>query len=159
MNLQLDIQNASSGTAVPAPELLEQWVRAALEGRRDDAELSLRIVDEAEIADLNRRYRDKPYPTNVLSFPADLPAGLELPHLGDIVICAPVVAREADEQHKPAPAHWAHMVVHGALHLLGYDHIDDNDAALMEAQEVAILARLHFADPYQETEDSTQNHV
>lgn len=158
MNLCLDIQNASSGVEPPPAATLEQWVRAALDGRRDDAELSLRIVDEDEIAQLNARYRGKDYPTNVLSFPSDLPPELELPHLGDIVICAGVVEREACEQHKSSAAHWAHMVVHGTLHLLGYDHIDDAEAAEMEGLETDILQRLAFPNPYETAEDSTQNH-
>jgi probable rRNA maturation factor len=149
MNLRVDIQNASSSAGLPPPAALKRWVRAALDGRRASAELSLRIVDEQEITELNGRYRGKHVPTNVLSFPAGLPAGLALPHLGDIVICAPVVAREADEQHKPPHAHWAHMVVHGTLHLLGHDHIEDAEATVMEDLEIAILARLHVANPYQ----------
>jgi probable rRNA maturation factor len=148
MNLCVDIQNASAGAALPPPERLEQWLHAAIAPRREDAELSLRIVDEAEITALNARYRGKDYPTNVLSFPADLPAVLDLPLLGDIVICAGVVEREAREQHKPLEAHWAHMVIHGALHLLGYDHIDDADAETMEALEVEILQQLHYPNPY-----------
>jgi probable rRNA maturation factor len=158
MNLCLDIQNAGGGAASPPPEMLEQWVRAALDGRREEAELSLRIVDEPEIAALNAQYRGKDYATNVLSFPADLPPELQLPHLGDIVICAAVVEREAREQHKTSAAHWAHMVVHGVLHLLDYDHIEDADAAEMEALEIAILQQLAFSNPYETAEDSTQNH-
>lgn len=158
MNLCLDIQNASSGSAPPADADLERWVGAALDGRRVEAELSLRIVDEAEITELNHQYRGKNYATNVLSFPSDLPPELELPHLGDIVICAGVVEREAREQHKAPAAHWAHMVVHGTLHLLGYDHIDDDEAEAMEGLEIAILERLAFPNPYATAEDSTQNH-
>jgi len=158
MNLCLDIQNASSDPAIPPASDLERWVRAALDGRRDDAELSLRIVDEPEITELNAQYRGKDYPTNVLSFPADLPPELGLPHLGDIVICAGVVEREAREQHKSSGAHWAHMVVHGTLHLLGHDHIEETEAAAMEGLEIAILQRLAFPNPYETAEDSTQNH-
>jgi probable rRNA maturation factor len=103
------------------------------------------------MAQLNQHYRGKPGPTNVLSFPADLPESLQLPLLGDIVICAPVVAREAVEQGKPAAAHWAHMAVHGALHLLGYDHICETEATEMEDLETAILATLGFPCPYPDT--------
>lgn len=148
MNLTLDIDDVSGAADVPDPAQLERWVGAALAGRRDEAELSLRIVDIAEITELNRHYRGGDYATNVLSFPADLPDALELPHLGDIVVCADVVAREASEQHKPLPAHWAHMLVHGTLHLLGYDHIDDTEAEEMEALERTILADLGYPDPY-----------
>ena len=147
VNLCLDIDNVSTHT-VPSAAQFESWVRAALESERDDAEISLRIVDTDEIVALNQRYRGKDYATNVLSFPADLPPALKLPHLGDIVICAPVVEREAIEQNKPALAHWAHMIVHGTLHLLGYDHIEDADAAVMETLEIEILRALNFANPY-----------
>jgi probable rRNA maturation factor len=168
MNLCLDIQVASTATIPPEAEL-EHWVQAALEGRRASAEVSLRIVDEPEIAALNRDYRGRDYATNVLSFPADLPPELELDHLGDIVICAPVVIREAREQDKAPHAHWAHMLVHGTLHLLGYDHIDEAEAGAMEALETAILATLGFGDPYRDPlsndsnpafdqEESTPNH-
>jgi len=158
MNLTLDIDDVSGAADVPEPPLFERWVSAALEGHRDIAELSLRIVDADEITELNRHYRGGDYATNVLSFPADLPEELELPHLGDIVVCAEVVAREADEQHKPLAAHWAHMLVHGTLHLLGYDHIDDTEAEEMEALERTILATLGYPDPYLPVEDSTRNH-
>lgn len=157
MNLCLDVQIATTAT-VPAAAELEQWVQAALTDRCASAEISLRIVDEPEITVLNRDYRGRDYATNVLSFPADLPPELELDHLGDIVICAPVVAREAGEQHKSVDAHWAHMLVHGTLHLLGYDHIEDAEAATMETLETDILRQLGFADPYREQEESTPNH-
>ena len=147
ITLCLDIDNVSTHT-VPSDEQFESWVRAALDSRREDAEISLRIVDTDEITALNHQYRGKDYATNVLSFPADLPPELNLPHLGDIVICAAVVEREADEQKKPHLAHWAHMIVHGTLHLLGYDHIDDEDALVMETLEVEILQSLNIADPY-----------
>ncbi len=158
MNLTLDIDDVSGAADAPAPALLERWVGAALAGHRDEAELSLRIVDSAEITELNRHYRGGDYATNVLSFPADLPDELELPHLGDIVVCAEVVAREAVEQCKPLDAHWAHMLVHGTLHLLGYDHIDDAEADEMEARERTILAGLGYPDPYLPAEDRTQSH-
>ena len=161
MNLCLDIDNVSS-RSVPNPQTFDKWVRAALAARpeasRDGAaEISLRIVDSDEIAELNHQYRGKDYATNVLSFPADLPPELELPHLGDIVVCAEIVEREADEQHKPREAHWAHMIVHGTLHLLGYDHIDDAEADIMENLEIRILQSLDFANPY--LEDDVVDHV
>ncbi|MFT5710906.1 MAG: putative rRNA maturation factor [Halioglobus sp.] len=148
MNLQVDIQSVSSESA-PKEEDIRRWVRAALHKHPEDAELTVRIVDIDEMATLNQTYRGKSGPTNVLSFPSDLPAELELPLLGDIVICAPVVAREATEQHKPAIAHWAHMTVHGTLHLLGYDHQEEAEALAMESLETTILATLDYPCPYQ----------
>lgn len=162
MNLELDIQVATTAAPLPSTADFERWVAAALGGHRDSAEVSLRLVDEEEMRSLNRDYRGKDSATNVLSFPADLPPELELDLLGDIAICAPVVAREADEQRKPAQAHWAHLTVHGTLHLLGYDHIEDAEADAMEALETAILAQLGIPDPYHlttsESEGSTQSH-
>ena len=138
---------------MPSPARLRRWARAALGARK--GELTLRIVGPAESRSLNHRFRHKDKPTNVLSFPYDpLPRPLsrkrergEQP-LGDVVICAAVVAREAREQGKAPAAHWAHMVVHGVLHLLGFDHIQTEDARVMEGRERAILARLSFPDPY-----------
>ena len=114
------------------------------------AEVEICIVDTTQSAELNRHYRNKTGPTNVLSFSADLPRGVPLPLLGELIICAPVIVREAAEQNKPICAHWAHMVVHGTLHLLGYDHIKDRDALIMEARETEILTGLGFAAPYPE---------
>ncbi|MBB3059304.1 rRNA maturation RNase YbeY [Microbulbifer rhizosphaerae] len=148
MDLRLDVQRPSRCSGLPSDEQIAAWARAAIGDARESAELSVRIVDEDESLALNRRYRGKGKPTNVLSFPADLPEELGLPLLGDLVICAPVVAREADQQHKEPPAHWAHMVVHGTLHLLGYDHIEDADAEIMEGLETRLLEGLGFPDPY-----------
>ncbi|PLW83813.1 rRNA maturation RNase YbeY [Kineobactrum sediminis] len=149
MNAHVDIQNASSEPVPEEPDLC-RWINAALAHSQvsDTAELCLRLVDEEEMTALNSGYRGKAGATNVLSFPADLPPELDLPLLGDIVICAPVVAREAIAQGKPPAAHWAHMVVHGCLHLLGYDHIDEDDAAVMEVLETTILAQLGLPCPY-----------
>lgn len=133
---------------VPDELRLRHWALAALAGRRDRGELSIRVVDEAESAVLNSRYRHKQGPTNVLSFPTELPTGVPLAPLGDLVICAPVVRREAREQGKSEEAHWAHMVVHGCLHLLGYDHVTDAQAREMEPLELVILAGLGYPDPY-----------
>lgn len=129
---------------------MRRWVRAALDAAHAGAEISVRIVDEPEMRELNARYRHKDYPTNVLSFPAGLPPGVDVPLLGDIVICAPLVEREAAEQHKAPRAHWAHLLVHGTLHLLGHDHERARDAEVMEALERRILAGLKFPDPYRE---------
>ena len=127
-----------------------RWVAAALESRVRRADLAIRLVDEREGCALNRHYRGKDYATNVLSFPAELPEGVKLPVLGDIVICAPVVAREAHEQGKEVSAHYAHLTVHGVLHLLGWDHEDSREAEAMESLERQVLDSLGFADPYLE---------
>ena len=145
--LDLELQCASAA-AVPAEAAFRRWAGAALAGRRVAAELTIRVVDEAEGRSLNQDYRGRDYATNVLSFPVGLPAGVELPILGDLVICAPVVAREAAEQGKDESAHWAHLTVHGVLHLLGFDHETSVDAEVMEAAERKILASLGFPDPY-----------
>ncbi len=148
VRLRLDLQDVSNGFDIPAQSLLKLWVRAALEGQRRQAEISLRIVDEAEMSELNGQYRGKAYPTNVLSFPADLPPEVKLPYLGDIVICAAVVEREALAQGKQPHDHWAHLLVHGTLHLLGFDHIESADAEAMEGREIEILETLAIANPY-----------
>ncbi|HEX5352462.1 MAG TPA: rRNA maturation RNase YbeY [Rhodanobacteraceae bacterium] len=128
------------------------WITAALAGahRRKPAELSIRIVVAREGRALNRRYRGKDYATNVLSFPVELPRGVASPLVGDLVICAPVVAREAREQRKSPRDHYAHLTVHGVLHLLGHDHQNQRDASRMEKLEARILASLGIADPYVE---------
>ena len=147
VNLQVDIQRACSESTAD-DEDIESWIAAALEHRRHDAEVSVRLVTEEEMTALNHQYRGRDSSTNVLSFPADLPVDLEHPLLGDIVICPAVVAREAAEQGKSEQQHWAHMLVHGCLHLLGYDHIDPQDAELMESLETTILKSLGCPCPY-----------
>ncbi len=146
--LRVTLQTATQTKALPSDADFERWIGAALAGRRESAELTVRIVDEDEAARLNHRYRHKDYPTNVLSFPAQLPAGMESALLGDLVICAPLVMREAAEQGKPAQAHWAHLTIHGTLHLLGYDHESASQAEEMESLETALLAGLGYPDPY-----------
>ena len=150
MNVDLDVQYAivDDDGEPPSPELIRTWVEAALNDQRDVAELTVRIVADEEIQELNRNYRHKDKPTNVLSFPFEKIDGIELPLLGDIVICAAVVAREAQQQHKPLLNHWAHMVVHGVLHLLGYDHIDEVEAEEMETLEIKVLQGLGINNPY-----------
>ena len=150
MSLTVDIQCASA-EPVPDEDDLRSWIAAALatQPSRGDTEISLRLVDVEEMARHNEAFRGVAGPTNVLSFPADLPAELNLPLLGDILICAPIVRAEARQQQKLLAAHWAHMAVHGTLHLLGYDHIEDSEATKMEALESAILAGLHYPCPYQ----------
>ena len=145
--IDLDLQRAGEWDDLPSVEDFETWVAAAL-GSIEDAELTVRIVGREESRELNRTYRGKNSDTNVLSFPAELPEGVELPLLGDIVICAPRVVEEAAAQGKPEHNHWAHLTVHGVLHLLGYDHQDDEQAEEMEALETALLAGLGIPDPY-----------
>ncbi|MCB1674967.1 MAG: rRNA maturation RNase YbeY [Halioglobus sp.] len=149
MILQVDVQNASAET-VPAADEIRGWIAATLAevGRQQDTEITVRLVDSAEMSQLNRAYRGKPGPTNVLSFAADLPPRFALPLLGDIVICAPLVHREAGEQCKSPAAHWAHMTIHGTLHLLGYDHTEEEQASTMEALESSILNHLEYPCPY-----------
>nr|WP_264673117.1 rRNA maturation RNase YbeY [Marinobacter nanhaiticus] len=141
------MQQASDAEELPDDENLVRWAQAGWLGDYR-SEVTLRIVNEDESASLNGQYRQKDYPTNVLSFPFEQPEGIEVPLAGDLVICAGVVAREAQEQHKTLDAHWAHMVIHGMLHLQGYDHIDDREAEEMEALEVRLLAELGFSNPY-----------
>ncbi len=152
MKLELELQRATEIEPLPTIADFEGWVEQALEGHRDEAELAIRLVDEAESQQLNREYRGKDRPTNVLSFPADLPAVVASPLLGDLVICAPVVLREAKEQGKTEEAHWAHMVVHGVLHLVGYDHQNEQEAAEMEGIEAALLKEMGYRNPYEEEE-------
>ncbi|MRI32841.1 rRNA maturation RNase YbeY [Endozoicomonas sp. OPT23] len=151
--VHVDIQVASDSKQLPESSDIECWAAAAVGGNRDEAEVSLRIVDLEEGAELNFQWRQKEGPTNVLSFPSDLPEELNLPLLGDLVICAPVVEREAKEQGKTLTSHWAHMIVHGTLHLQGYDHIQDDEAEEMEALETSIMQTLGFDDPYQVREE------
>lgn len=147
MTVELEIQRVSAAPA-PDDDAFRRWVGAALAGRRETAELTVRIVDEAEGRALNARWRGRDYATNVLSFPAELPPGVALPLLGDLVVCAPVVAREAAEQGKSEADHWAHLVIHGTLHLLGFDHESESDAVVMEGLERELLAGLGIGDPY-----------
>ena len=152
IRLDVSVHYGLPRAGLPAAVSFRKWVAAALEGRIREADLAIRIVDAREGRALNRHYRGKDYATNVLSFPADLPeglpAGVRLPLLGDLVLCAPVIAKEAREQKKPLAAHYAHMTVHGALHLLGWDHEDACDAECMEKLEREILADLGIEDPY-----------
>ena len=144
----IEIQYAMSAEGLPAEDSVRQWAGLALADTAGNPELTIRIVDEAEITVLNHRYRGKDYPTNVLSFPYQALPGVESSLLGDVVICAPVVVREAVAQSKTLDAHWAHMVIHGVLHLLGYDHHDSGEATRMEQHETGLLNRLGYTDPY-----------
>ncbi len=153
MELYIDFQVATQSPDLPAAADFARWAAAALAGRRERAALTIRIVDPAEGHALNLRFRGQDRPTNVLSFPFEAPPGLPGGAgldalLGDLVICAPLVSTEALEQGKAASAHWAHLVVHGVLHLLNYDHLTNTDAQLMEGLETAILIGLGFPPPY-----------
>jgi probable rRNA maturation factor len=150
MTLQLEVQIALANQNLPEQAELYRWAEAALAGAgyRRQAELVVRIVNAAESAALNETYRHKQGPTNVLSFPFEAPAPIETDLLGDIVICAPVVVQEAATQNKAVQAHWAHMVIHGVLHLLGYDHQEDSQAKQMEILETRILTGLGYPAPY-----------
>ena len=153
MTIVVDVQYAQeelpdAEVEVPSPQEFERWVAAALAERCEAGEVSIRVVGVTEGTTLNETYRQRSGPTNVLSFPVDDSPELDPPLLGDLVICAPLVMREAQEQHKPAIAHWAHLTVHGTLHLLGHDHEEPREAEIMEGLEAEILAALGYADPY-----------
>jgi probable rRNA maturation factor len=156
----LDLQLASDCSDIPTQQDIQLWLDSLLSYQQlNNKEITVRIVDDAEIQQLNQQYRGKDQPTNVLSFPFELPElvlpdGVHLDEsmsnfLGDIVICAQVVKRESKEQNKMIGHHWAHMLIHGTLHLLGYDHIEEQDAEAMEGIEIAILQKLAIDDPYQ----------
>lgn len=153
MTVALDLQNVvdpalPEAKTIPGQQQFECWVEAATERMRGDAHLTIRLVGVDEMTELNQTYRHKQGPTNVLSFPFEAPPEIDVALLGDIIICAAVVNREAVEQNKPLDAHWAHMVVHGCLHLLGYDHMEERETEEMEALEIDILAGLGYNNPY-----------
>ena len=153
MTVQVDVQNACDDATVPEVPIVESWIESAVvaAGIDVDTEVSVRVVSPEEVYALNSKYRGKDKPTNVLSFPAGKVAGLpdDMPQLlGDIVVCAQVVRDEAREQGKAVADHWAHMLVHGTLHLIGFDHETDSEAAEMEALETRILSDQGLADPY-----------
>ncbi|MEO5629922.1 MAG: rRNA maturation RNase YbeY [Thermomonas sp.] len=156
IRLDVGVSYGLPRAGLPASLSFRKWVAAALDGRIKEADLAVRLVGNKEGRALNRHYRGKDYATNVLSFPADiaegvkLPKGVKMPLLGDLVLCAPVIAREAKEQNKPLAAHYAHLTVHGALHLLGWDHEDTLEAECMEQLEREILAGIGLPDPYLE---------
>lgn len=153
-NLYIDLQIACENSEnLPSEQQFYTWVHKALavEAKTDDfpeSEITIRIVDEAESHELNLTYRGKDKPTNVLSFPFEVPEGIEMPLLGDLIICRQVMEKEAEEQQKPLEAHWAHLAIHGTLHLLGYDHLTDEEAEEMESLETEIMQALGYEDPY-----------
>jgi len=156
LSLYLDVQQMVESDTIPQQSMLESWITSTLleeaamsqEPLNNEYELTIRIVDKSEIQALNNTYRHKNIATNVLSFPFEAPPEIQMPLLGDLVICHDVVVGEAQQQHKTITDHWAHMVIHGLLHLKGYDHIEDSDAQVMEALEIRILETLNIADPY-----------
>lgn len=146
---EITVQRATTIKSLPTSAKLKRWARAALQNKMPTAELTIRIVDSEEITELNHQYRNKHKPTNVLSFPFEMPDEVdEIPYLGDIIICAEVIKAEAHAQQKTEEAHWAHIVIHGTLHVLGYDHEKKEDAERMEAEEIKILKTLGFDNPY-----------
>jgi probable rRNA maturation factor len=149
LDLQIAYDKDKDKQNLPSQDDFQSWVEAALTPYKKPFELTIRLVTSEESQQLNGQYRDKDKPTNVLSFPFEVPEGIELDLLGDLIICVPVVEQEASEQKKALSAHWAHMVIHGCLHLLGYDHIGDDEAAEMEALETKIITALGFPAPYE----------
>ena len=156
MPVEFEVQRVSTSASIPDNKQFELWADTALAGKGEDFSFGIRIVDEEEAQRFNREYRQKDYATNVLSFPSDLPE--ELPEelrkaqLGDLLICAPLVTREAVEQQRSEADHWAHLLVHGVLHLLGYDHEQADEADEMEFLETEILAKLGIDDPYKQVD-------
>jgi probable rRNA maturation factor len=152
MNIELDFQLGANFPHLPSEKLFYEWVEKTLELAQfkvdEPPQLTIRIVDEAEGLELNQTWRHKNCATNVLSFPFEAPPEVDIPLLGDIVICAPVVFKEALEQYKSIPDHFAHLTIHGVLHLLGFDHVEEDQAEEMEALEVEILNALDIANPY-----------
>ncbi len=159
MKYKVDLQIASSEQSIPNRFVIQRWISKVLTSRYENAELCLRIVDKDEIQQLNAQYRHQDKPTNVLSFPSEIQEDVELdkPFLGDIIICAPIVLEEAQQQDKDITAHWAHLVIHGVLHLLGFDHQTDKEADVMEAIEIKTLKALDFQNPYQD-DNNQSNH-
>ncbi|WP_133127373.1 rRNA maturation RNase YbeY [Legionella nagasakiensis] len=150
MSYHIDIQHACDEPLPVADETLTQWAVLPLKPHKDSAELTLRFVDSEEMTHLNHTYRHKNKATNVLAFPVNLPQTIELeyPLLGDVIICPAVLKEESLIQNKPLTAHCAHIVIHGVLHLLGYDHINEEDTNIMQALEIELLAKLGFENPY-----------
>ncbi len=156
MNNHIDIQHACEDEIPVTDDVLIRWAQLALTNRPDAAELTIRLVNLDEITHLNHYYRKQNKPTNVLAFPANIPSGvtLDVPLLGDVIICPSVLLQESMTLKKPLIAHWALIVIHGVLHLLGYNHIEDNETTIMQALEIKLLAELGFDNPYKDEEHS-----
>ncbi len=148
MTAKINVEYVSNASELPAEAMIAHCAQAALEGHERYVEVGVRIVDESEIIELNQRFRKRAEPTNVLSFPFEDPPGTQTDVLGDVVVCAPIVSSQAQTEGKPLSAHWAHMVVHGIMHLRGYDHETPEEANAMEHMETRILEGLGFPDPY-----------
>ena len=146
----LELQIATEFADYPTEQQFQAWVDTVLTDQGVDSEIVIRLVDDAESAALNQQYRHKSGPTNILSFPFEAPEGMDMDLLGDLVICTPLIAEEARQQNKPLLNHWAHITIHGVLHLLGYDHVEDAEAEEMETLEINLLQQLNIANPYQE---------
>lgn len=146
----VEIQTVFESPGQPDEQHIQLWIDTALADINHDTEIVVRIVDETESAELNETYRHKKGATNILSFPVEIPEGIDLNLLGDLVICAPVLEKEAQQQGKILAHHWAHIIIHGVLHLLGYDHLDDDQAEEMESKEIALLQKLNIQNPYQQ---------
>jgi probable rRNA maturation factor len=146
--MKINLQIATQEKNIPSESLFKSWVKAALQGKKEKMEITIRLVDKPEIIELNKKYRHKKLPTNVLAFPFQAPPGIKIPILGDIVICAPIANKEAFEQKKSTKAHWAHLTTHAILHLLGHKHSTQKDAKKMETLEIKILKKLGFPNPY-----------
>ncbi len=146
--IQVDLINEDK---LPAPDIdqFQNWLHQVAKKLDTKGEICIKIVDQAESRDLNKTYRQKDKPTNVLSFPSEIPDFVVSTHLGDLAICAPIVEQEARDQNKAIIDHWAHLTIHGCLHLLGYDHIEDTEAEAMEALEIELLDKLGISNPYQ----------
>lgn len=148
--ITVDIQHHIEEAQCPTDEDITKWARLALASRKQDTEISILLVDDEEMSQLNEAYRHKKGPTNVLSFPFEKPDNIELSLLGDLVICVPQMLREAKAQHKSIHEHFAHLTIHGCLHLLGFDHETTKDAEQMESREIEILKQVNMPNPYQE---------
>lgn len=147
VEIELSVSEGVDEAILPSEEKIQQWAQASYQSN-DAAVISMQIVASDEMQELNKNYRGKDKPTNVLSFPMEMPADIGINILGDLALCVEVIEQEAEQQGKSSEAHWAHMVVHGVLHLQGYDHVEDEEAEIMEAQEIEIMKGLGFDNPY-----------
>lgn len=146
----LDFQIVSKSKQLPSSALFKGWVDAVLQDKSQDSEVVIRIVDEDEMIHFNEQYRDKKGSTNILSFPFEPPEGVESDLLGDLLVCASVIEAEAQQQNKKLKHHWAHMIIHGVLHLIGYNHLEQLEAEEMESLEIKILRSIKIDNPYEE---------